>query len=84
MVELVCRNDAEEICRYLMYDDLGPESVEALEEANALLAPIMNYIRDCKGTFPFWHEEVDRLDRTDRMGRQENPEAEQQQLSPPA
>ena len=49
MVELVCRNDAEEICRYLTYDDLGAESLEALEEANDLITPIMNYIRDCKG-----------------------------------
>lgn len=51
IVELVCRNDAEEICRYLTYDDLGGESLETLEEANELITPIMNYIRECKGIF---------------------------------
>jgi hypothetical protein len=50
MVELVCKNDAEEICEFLTFDDLGEDSLEALEEANALITPIMNYIRECKGS----------------------------------
>jgi hypothetical protein len=49
MVELVCRNDAEEICRFMSSDDLGEESLEVLEQANDLITPIMNYIRECKG-----------------------------------
>jgi hypothetical protein len=49
MVELVCRNDAEEICRFLTYDEIGEDSLEGLEEANDLITPIMNYIRECKG-----------------------------------
>jgi hypothetical protein len=30
-------------------DDLGEESLEVLEQANDLITPIMNYIRECKG-----------------------------------
>ena len=57
IVELVCRNDAEEICRFLTYDNLGDESLEVLEEANDLITPIMNYIRECKGMVFLWRSE---------------------------
>jgi len=57
IVELVCRNDAEEICRFLTYDNLGDESLEVLEEANDLITPIMNYIRECKGMIHPWRNE---------------------------
>ncbi len=57
IVELVCRNDAEEICRFLTYDNLGDESLEVLEEANEMITPIMNYIRECKGMVPPWRSE---------------------------
>jgi len=50
--ELVCKNDAEEICEFLTFEDLGEDSLEALEEANALITPIMNYIRECKERSP--------------------------------
>jgi hypothetical protein len=36
------------MARFLMADDPVDESVEALEEANNLITPIMNYIRDAK------------------------------------
>jgi hypothetical protein len=48
MVELVRRNDPQEICSFLLYDDLGEDSLQDLEEANALITPLMNYIREWK------------------------------------
>ena len=50
-VELVLRNDAEEICTFLTFDDVEEDSLDELEEANTLITPLMDYIRDCKGMF---------------------------------
>jgi hypothetical protein len=52
MVELVLRNEAEYICQFLTFDDLGEDSLEVLEQANELITPLMNYIRECKGLIP--------------------------------
>ena len=46
---MVLRNDAEEICQFLTFDDDEEDSLDELEEANTLITPIMNYVRDCKG-----------------------------------
>jgi len=46
---LVLRNDPEEICQFLTFDDDEEDSIEELEEANALITPIMDYVRECKG-----------------------------------
>lgn len=66
-IELVCKNDAEEICEFLIYDDLGEDSLEALEEANALITPIMNYIRECKG-IPTFQNSSWWIERTEASG----------------
>jgi hypothetical protein len=49
MIELVVRNNPAEICRYLTQDG-QEESLEVLEEANTLITPVMEFIRECKGT----------------------------------
>ena len=48
-VELVLRNNVDDICSFLTFDADPEDSLEELEEANALITPIMNYIRECKG-----------------------------------
>jgi hypothetical protein len=47
----VRQNVPEQIAQFLMADDPFEESVEALEAANNLITPIMNYIREVKGTW---------------------------------
>jgi hypothetical protein len=47
----VRQNAPDEIARFLTADDPFEESVEALEAANNLITPIMNYIREVKGTW---------------------------------
>ena len=47
--ELVGRNDADEICKYMTFDETTEDSLVALEEANTLITPLMDYIRECKG-----------------------------------
>lgn len=46
------RNDAEEICEFLTFGDEEEDSLDELEEANILITPIMNYVRQCKGIHP--------------------------------
>ena len=43
------RNDPQEICAFITFDDDEDDSTEELEEANNLITPIMDYVRDCKG-----------------------------------
>jgi len=33
-----------------MFEDAPEDSLEVLEQANTLITPVMNYIRECKGT----------------------------------
>jgi hypothetical protein len=51
VVELVGRNDPHEICKFLTFDDTTGDSLESLEDANDLITPLMNYIRECKGNY---------------------------------
>ena len=48
MVELVSRNKPEEIAHFITFHELGEDSMEDLEDANTLVTPLMNYIRECK------------------------------------
>ena len=50
MSELARRNEPDIICQFLTFDEAGEDSVEDLEEANELIAPLMNYVKECKGT----------------------------------
>ena len=49
MIELATRNRPEEICDFLTSAPEGEDSLQALDEANALITPVMEYIRQCKG-----------------------------------
>jgi len=46
---LVLRNNADDICRFVTFEDLGEDTLEILEDSNNLITPIMNYIREAKG-----------------------------------
>ena len=50
-IELVSRNRPEEIAYFITFHELGEDSMEALEEANTLITPLMNYIRECKSIY---------------------------------
>jgi len=45
----VRRDSPDEMAEFLTADDPVNESVEALEAANSLITPVMNYIREAKG-----------------------------------
>jgi len=47
--ELVRRDSPDEMAQFLTADDPINKSVEALEAANNLVTPIVNYIREVKG-----------------------------------
>jgi hypothetical protein len=49
MTELVIRNDSHIIAQYLTFDELEEDSLETLEHSNELIAPLMAFIRACKG-----------------------------------
>ena len=57
------RDSPDEMAAFLTADDPVNESVEALEAANNLITPIMNYIRDAKGTLSLMGS-ADRSEKT--------------------
>ena len=59
IVELVISNEPDAICRFLTYDDREEDTLEVLEAANELITPLMNYIRECKGTQTFMNANID-------------------------
>ena len=48
-IELVRRDSPDEMAQFLTADDPVNESVEALEAANSLVTPIVDYVREVKG-----------------------------------
>jgi hypothetical protein len=47
-VELVHRDNTDEICKFITFGESKQESVQLLEESNNLIVPVMEYIKACK------------------------------------